>query len=131
MIRSVLAPGSGHCSSAIHHARDQVAHHIEGNLAPLVLQSCRQPRKGSEEGPPLPYAKGRAGPELFGVKHCKKCGTTWNRDVNAARNIGRVFLWSRTQGGSRPPGLGRAVADGAGGSGSVEAVEAAPTQLLE
>ena len=37
-----------------------------------------------------------AGPErceIWGVSYCTVCDTTWNRDVNAARNMRRLFLW--------------------------------------
>ena len=64
--------------------------------------------------------KGRKGPALYAVRQCKYCRTIWNRDVNAARNIGFVFWWLRTHGGVRPPGFRRTVVDGSGGGGEDE-----------
>ncbi|KAK9366104.1 hypothetical protein V1509DRAFT_611902 [Lipomyces kononenkoae] len=53
------------------------------------------------------HANGAAGPSLHAVVYCHKCHTVWNRDVNAARNIGWIFWWMRVHGGERPPGFGR------------------------
>ena len=61
-------------------------------------------------------ANGHAGRSLYAVKRCKVCRTIWNRDVNAARNIGLVFWWLRSHGGSRPPGF-RRITRRDGGSG--------------
>lgn len=52
--------------------------------------------------------------EIHGVRLCNKCHTTWNRDVNAARNILHLLLWLNDafQSGidlinARPPHLSR------------------------
>ena len=50
---------------------------------------------------------GREGPSLHAVRYCEKCLTTWNRDVNAARNIAIVFWYQRFYGGKRPLGYRR------------------------
>ena len=41
-------------------------------------------------------ASGKPGEALHAVRFCKKGRTMWHRDVNAARNIARMFLWQRT-----------------------------------
>lgn len=41
----------------------------------------------------------RRGIEIYGIKVCKHCVTTWDRDLNAARNILAIFLALR---GGRP-----------------------------
>src|SRR5215467_4265109 len=64
---------------------------------------------------------GRSGPQLYAVMQSAYCQTMWNRDVNAARNIGIVFWWLRTHGGTRPPGH-RRIRRPSSHRGSLEAV---------
>ncbi|KAK9386852.1 hypothetical protein V1515DRAFT_580550 [Lipomyces mesembrius] len=52
-----------------------------GARAPLELVHIRAQRD----------ANGAAGTSLHSVLYCHKCHTVWNRDVNAARNIGGYF----------------------------------------
>lgn len=40
---------------------------------------------------------------IWGVKKCYCCGTMWNRDTNAARNIAICFYYSLYHNGLRPP----------------------------
>ena len=40
--------------------------------------------------------------EVHGVRCCKKCKTTWNRDVNSGRSIRKVARWMMTRGLVRP-----------------------------
>jgi hypothetical protein len=47
-------------------------------------------------------ASGRAGPCIFAVRYCKGCKTMWNRDVNAARNIARMFFDQWKNEGKKP-----------------------------
>jgi hypothetical protein len=61
---------------------------------------------------------------FYSIKECKNtCFMLWNRDVNAARNIRRVFLYLNRNGGERPPPFRRqqifeeVVDDGGGGGG--------------
>jgi transposase len=60
--------------------------------------------------------------DIHAVKMCRHCSTTWNRDLNAARNIGHIFERIR-ESGVRPEvfrprrrgttnGRGRAAASG-------------------
>ena len=51
----------------------------------------------------LAFRKGYCvGTPLRGVKHCHCCGTMWDRDVNAARNIGILFWFMRMNRLQRP-----------------------------
>ena len=45
---------------------------------------------------------GHPGPNLHAVLVCPTCKMVWNRDVNAARNIGYMFLWQCTH-NDEPP----------------------------
>jgi len=49
--------------------------------------------------------EGQARREIHGVRRCphRSCGLTWNRDVNAARNMRQVFLHMLHNGKKRPP----------------------------
>jgi hypothetical protein len=47
-------------------------------------------------------ASGEAGPCIFAVRYCKGCKRMWNRDVNAARNIARMFFHKWIHGGGLP-----------------------------
>ncbi|KAK9387002.1 hypothetical protein V1515DRAFT_94729 [Lipomyces mesembrius] len=66
-----------------------------GARAPLELVHIRAQRD----------ANGAAGASHHSL-YCHKCHTVWNRDVNAARNIGWIFWWMRVHGGGRPPRFG-------------------------
>jgi len=48
-------------------------------------------------------ANGSKGPPLHAVRYCVDCNTIWHRDVNAARNIARMFWWLRCCPDSLPP----------------------------
>ena len=37
-----------------------------------------------------------------GARYCSSCQTTWHRDVNAARNIMRIFAYLLKHNGARP-----------------------------
>jgi hypothetical protein len=94
--------------------------YLEG-LVPVVLTSemrtsrvcsngCfwEQPGDAPEEDELIPMrgersASGRAGPSIHAVRRCQECGTIWNRDVNAARNIARMFWYLREHAGEMPP----------------------------
>ncbi|KAI3658458.1 hypothetical protein MP638_002402 [Amoeboaphelidium occidentale] len=46
--------------------------------------------------------------KFWAVKVCNSdCLTVWNRDINAARNIGHVFLDLNANGGKRPLAFSR------------------------
>ena len=40
--------------------------------------------------------------DVHAVRYCKKCKTTWNRDVNSGRSIRKVARWMMTHGLVRP-----------------------------
>jgi hypothetical protein len=46
---------------------------------------------------------GKKGPPIYAVRRCQECGTIWHRDVNAARNIARMFWYLREHAGEMPP----------------------------
>ncbi|KAI3657448.1 hypothetical protein MP638_002260 [Amoeboaphelidium occidentale] len=47
--------------------------------------------------------------DIWTIKSCNNnnCRTRWNRDVNGARNIRRVFLYMNANGGRKPPAFRR------------------------
>jgi len=47
---------------------------------------------------------------LYGVSYCKICSCYWNRDVNAAINILRIFQHAQEHNGARHPFFSRKVA---------------------
>jgi hypothetical protein len=49
--------------------------------------------------------------EVHGVRICSKCHIKWNRDVNAALNIRRIFLHMNANGGERPCNMRRPTVD--------------------
>lgn len=51
--------------------------------------------------------------DIHGLRICKKCGRTWDRDVSAALNIFDVFYDHMVLGGPRPPHLLKTVIPGA------------------
>ena len=55
------------------------------------------PMRGERRG-----VSGRAGESLYSVRFCPECRTVWHRDVNAARNIVRMFLHLRFHDGQKP-----------------------------
>jgi len=48
-------------------------------------------------------ADGTAGPLLYPIRICVICRTIWNRDVNAARNIARMFFHQMNNANEKPP----------------------------
>lgn len=51
--------------------------------------------------------------EIHGLRICKKCGRTWDRDVSAALNIFDAFYEEMVLGGPRPSHLVKSVTSGA------------------
>ena len=76
----------------------------------VCSNGCCQDQAGSAPGEdelvPMHAEKsksGKKGRPLHAVRRCRACGTIWNRDVNAARNIARMFWYLREHEGKMPP----------------------------
>ena len=76
----------------------------------VCSNGCCQGQAGSAPGEdelvPVRAEKsksGKKGPSIHAVRLCRECHTIWNRDVNAARNIARMFWYLREHAGKMPP----------------------------
>jgi hypothetical protein len=52
---------------------------------------------------PFDAVKKTQGTKIWTLKTCNVCQLVWNRDVNAARNMGALFLHESSHKGERPP----------------------------
>src|SRR5262249_49554551 len=102
----VVAYGAGHVWSSavvgvravpVKRFRQQLAKYVTLVLTPerrtsrVCSNGCFWKQAGSapEKDELIPMRgerskSGRAGPEIYAVRRCQKCGTIWHRDVNAA-----------------------------------------------
>ena len=76
----------------------------------VCSKGCGQDQAGSvpKENELIPVRgerskSGKRGRPLHAVRRCLICHTIWDRDVNAARNILRMFWYLREHDGAKPP----------------------------
>jgi transposase len=83
----------------------------EDRTSRVCSKGCCQGQAGSAPGADelVPMrgegnkSKKKKGRPLHAVRVCLVCGTIWDRDVNAARNIIRMFWYLREHAGQMPP----------------------------
>ena len=82
----------------------------EDRTSRVCSNGCCQGQAGSASGEDelVPMrgegnkSKKKKGRPLHAVLICLACGTIWDRDVNAARNIARIYLYREAHGGQMP-----------------------------
>ena len=76
---------------------------IDEHYTSQMCSKCAFPKEGEEmKAKAMPQVKKEGGGTMWTVKRCKQCHTTWNRDVNAARNMRLLYLHMLRNGTVRP-----------------------------